>query len=151
MAVGVVVLGSLVAYYAEHPANPEFAAVGDAVWWDIVPQTPAGRWAVTIMITGIAVLGVLASSLASFFRLDESKNGAGSPGVEPTSTAITSNDAALQALTAEVAALRRQMEALTQRLTGTHPCPTPEEPSRSKDTETTPYRGCWPSLLCSLH
>jgi hypothetical protein len=30
MAAGVVVLGSLVAYYAEHPTNPQFAMVGDA-------------------------------------------------------------------------------------------------------------------------
>jgi hypothetical protein len=52
---GVVVLGSLVAYHAEHPTNPGFATIGDALWWgivtlttvgygDIVPKTPAGRW-----------------------------------------------------------------------------------------------------------
>jgi voltage-gated potassium channel len=150
LAAGVVVLGSLVAYHAEHPVNPEFATVGDAVWWgvvtlttvgygDIVPQTPTGRWAaVIIMITGIAVLGVLAGSLASFFRLNESKNGAGSPPDEPASTAATSNDAALQTLTAEVAALRRQVEVLTQRLTGTHLSQTPEELPPSKDSEATP-------------
>ncbi len=56
MAGGVLVTGSLVAYYAEHPANPEFATVGDALWWgivtlttvgygDIVPKTPTGRFA----------------------------------------------------------------------------------------------------------
>ena len=84
VAGGVVVLGSLVAYYAEHPTNPEFATVGDAMWWgivtlttvgygDIVPKTATGRWAgVMIMITGIAVLGLLSGSLASFFRLDDS-------------------------------------------------------------------------------
>ena len=78
---------SLVAYYAEHPANPGFATVGDALWWgivtlttvgygDIVPETPAGRFAaVTIMITGVAVLGLLAGSLASFFRLDWGRHG----------------------------------------------------------------------------
>jgi len=32
VAVGVVVVGSLVAYHAEHPVNPEFATVGDALW-----------------------------------------------------------------------------------------------------------------------
>ena len=85
VAGGVLVIGSLVAYRAEHPANPGFATVGDALWWgivtlttvgygDIVPKTPTGRWAaVTIMITGIAVLGMLAGSLASFFRLDGAK------------------------------------------------------------------------------
>jgi voltage-gated potassium channel len=89
-ASGVVVLGSLVAYHAEHPTNPGFATIGDAFWWgivtlttvgygDVVPTTTTGRWAaVTIMITGIAVLGLLAGSLASFFRL-----GTG-PGQVPT-------------------------------------------------------------------
>jgi len=133
VAAGVVVLGSLVAYYAEHPTNPQFATVGDALWWgivtlttvgygDIVPKTTTGRWAaVTIMVTGIAVLGVLAGSLASFFRLDESNTDADSPERQPPGTAAAPDDAALQALVAEVAALRRQVEALTQRLTGTPP------------------------------
>jgi voltage-gated potassium channel len=133
VAAGVVVLGSLVAYYAEHPTNPQFATVGDALWWgivtlttvgygDIVPKTTTGRWAaVTIMVTGIAVLGVLAGSLASFFRLDESKTDADSPERQPTGTAAAPDDAALRTLIAEVAALRRQVEALTQRLTGTPP------------------------------
>jgi len=131
VAVGVVVTGSLVAYYAEHPVNPQFATVGDALWWgivtlttvgygDIVPQTSTGRWAaVTIMITGIGVLGVLAGALSSFFRLDESKADTEPPAGEPASTPATSSDAALQALTVEVAALRRQVEALTRGLTGT--------------------------------
>ena len=59
-------------------------------------------------ITGIAVLGLLAGSLASFFRLDGGETAAGSPAGEPASTAATSNDAALQALATEVSALRRQ-------------------------------------------
>ena len=78
VAGGVLVTGSVVAYYAEHPTNPEFATFGDALWWgivtlttvgygDIVPKTPTGRFAaVAIMITGIAVLGLLSGSLASF-------------------------------------------------------------------------------------
>jgi voltage-gated potassium channel len=131
VAGGVLVVGSVVAYYAEHPTNPEFATVGDALWWgivtlttvgygDIVPQTAAGRWAaVVIMITGVAVLGLLAGSLASFFRLDESRADAEPPAGQPASAAATASDAVLQALTAEVAALRRQVEALTQRLTET--------------------------------
>jgi hypothetical protein len=89
------------------------------------------------MITGIAVLGVLAGSLASFFRLDESKTGDTSPASEQASTAATSNDAMLQGLTVEVAALRRQVEALTQRLTGISPGQTPEEPSPGEDAAAT--------------
>ena len=133
VAGGVVLIGSLVAYHAEHATNHEFATVGDALWWgivtlttvgygDIVPQTTTGRWAaVTIMITGVAVLGMLAGSLASFFRLDGGDTTAGSPNGAPASTAATSSDAALAALATEVSALRRQVEALTEQLTGTPP------------------------------
>jgi voltage-gated potassium channel len=140
VALGVVVLGSLVAYHAEHPSNPEFATLGDALWWgivtlttvgygDIVPKTPAGRWAaVVIMITGIAVLGVLAGALSSFFRLDENHADDGPPADEPASAPVTPADAAITALAAEVAALRRQVEALTQLLTRTSAGPPPEEP-----------------------
>jgi voltage-gated potassium channel len=131
VAAGVVVFGSLVAYYAEHPTNPGFATIGDALWWgivtlttvgygDIVPETPTGRWvAVVIMVTGIAVLGVLAGALSSFFRLDESQ--ADPPTDRPASSAAAPADEAITALTAEVAALRAQLEALTQRLAGTFP------------------------------
>lgn len=78
----VVVFGAFIAYKAEHPTNPEYATFGDSLWWaivtlttvgygDVVPKTTAGRAAgVMIMLTGIAVLGLLAGSLASFFRLE---------------------------------------------------------------------------------
>jgi ubiquinone biosynthesis protein UbiJ len=90
-----------------------------------VPKTPTGRWAaVVIMVTGIAVLGVLAGALSSFFRLGE--NQADEPAT-PADAAATPADAAITALTAEVAALRYQVEALTQRLTGTLPRQPPAE------------------------
>jgi len=143
---GVVVIGSLVAYHAEHPTNPEFATVGDALWWgivtlttvgygDIVPKTAAGRWvAVVIMITGIAVLGLLAGSLASFFRLDDSKPSAGSPPADEAGhAAATPSDAALQALAAEVSALRHQVDALAAWLTGTLPSQAQQEPAGDED------------------
>ena len=62
---------------AEGP--PEFANYGDSLWWavvtvttvgygDIVPQTTEGRVVATmLMFTGIALLGTVAASLASFF------------------------------------------------------------------------------------
>ena len=146
VAGGVVLLGSLVAYHAEHPTNPEFATVGDALWWgivtlttvgygDIVPKTSAGRWAaVIIMITGIAVLGLLAGSLASFFRLGNGQPSAESPAAgEAEHAAASSSDAALLALTAEVSALRHQVETLAARLVGVPPGQAAEKPIPGQD------------------
>jgi voltage-gated potassium channel len=135
VATGIVVVGSLVACHAEHPVNPGFATVGDALWWgivtlttvgygDIVPKTDAGRWAaVVIMITGIAVLGTLAGTLASFFRLG---NGGSSASEQATTTGMP-NDAAPVALATEMTALRRQVETLTERLAEALPDPVREE------------------------
>jgi voltage-gated potassium channel len=134
LAVGVLLIGSLVAYHAEHPTNPEFATVGDALWWgivtlttvgygDIVPVTTTGRWAgVMIMVTGIAVLGTLAGSLASFFRLDESGPAADSDGPAKEAPA----DSMLRALSDQVASLSRQLEALTARLPPGRETPGPD-------------------------
>ena len=144
VAGGVVVVGSLVAYHAEHPTNPGFKTVGDALWWgivtlttvgygDIVPKTATGRWAaVMIMLTGVAVLGVLAGSLASFFRLDNGKSATesptdGDPAGSPAGGPAASGEDALRALTAEVAALRRQVEALTAQVTGAGSTLAPDE------------------------
>jgi voltage-gated potassium channel len=150
VAVGVLITSSLVAYYAEHSVNPEFATVGDALWWgivtlttvgygDIVPITATGRFAaVTIMITGIAVLGVLAGSLASFFRLNGDDAAAGSPADQPAGTAAAAGDAALAALAAEVSALRRQVEALTEGLAGASPRPGVGEPRPGEDVSPGP-------------
>jgi voltage-gated potassium channel len=133
VALGVVFVASLVAYFAEHPTNPEFGNVGDAFWWgivtlttvgygDIVPKTSTGRWAgVVIMFTGIGVLGVLAGSLASFFRLepDDKTGGTDAPEGEPARAAADGNarDATLSTLVTEVAAMRAQLTLLADRVT----------------------------------
>ncbi|HTQ94054.1 MAG TPA: hypothetical protein VMK84_31625, partial [Streptosporangiaceae bacterium] len=80
------------------------------------------------------VLGVLAGSLASFFRLDNGKPSAGSPAAsEAGHAAATPGDVALQALTAEVSALRHQVETLAARLAGVPPGPAAERPVPGED------------------
>lgn len=138
VALSVMTLSSGIAYHAEHATNPGFATFGDAMWWgivtlttvgygDIVPKTPVGRWAgVMIMITGVAVLGVLAGSLASFFRVrpegdheastdEDAPNGSG----VPVST---------QALVQEMAQLRAQVQRLSELLSA-RPADKPGDPS----------------------
>jgi voltage-gated potassium channel len=70
---------SYVAYEVEKPVNDQFANFGDSFFWaivtittvgygDIVPITAIGRlMAIMLMFSGVALLGVLAGTLASFF------------------------------------------------------------------------------------
>ena len=103
-------------------------------------MTTTGRWAaVVIMVTGIAVLGVLAGSLASFFRLGENHDADDAPPAGPSpETAATPDDAALAALTDEISALRLQVEALTRRLNGTPSGQASGEPPPGQDTAPIP-------------
>ena len=130
VAAAVVLSGATVAYYAEHPTNPEFATFGDSLWWgivtlttvgygDIVPKTTLGRWAgVMIMISGIAVVGILAGSLASFFRLgDIDSRDASSVQSDATGELISPAEGeAYQELAREMAQLREEMARLTEHL-----------------------------------
>jgi hypothetical protein len=94
-----------------------------------------------IMVTGIAVLGLLSGSLASFFRLTPSEEEAeeeeeeAAEGVSEASGALRSEalepahangpaqnvQEVLESLTREVSALRRQVEVLSDRMGGADP------------------------------
>jgi voltage-gated potassium channel len=122
IAAVVVLLASLGAYQAEHKTNPEFATVGDALWWgivtlttvgygDIVPKTTAGRFCgIAIMFTGIAVLGVLAGSLASLFNLEPA------PSDQPANAAPAAEPTAARTIPVELVALQAQLRAVERRL-----------------------------------
>ena len=133
-ALGVMVVSDWVAYHAEHATNPEFATFGDSLWWgivtlttvgygDIVPKTTIGRWAgVAIMVTGVAVLGVLAGSLASFFRVDSSNEGGEEGPIvsddNPSELAHARPEVGHDWLKGEVLRLQAQVNQLAERLTG---------------------------------
>jgi voltage-gated potassium channel len=153
----IVVTASAVAFHAEEAVNPEFANYWDSLWWgyvtlttvgygDIVPITTPGRWAgVFIMTTGIATLGVLSGSLASFFRLtpDEVRQDdqeaaqaqrdaayLDTPAADPSNDApaVALPDAAsaadqsqLAALTAQIADLRAEVARLVEHVTSSGP------------------------------
>jgi len=113
-AIGMLLFCSWMAYVAEHPANPEFATFGDALWWgivtlttvgygDIVPITTTGRLAgIAIMFTGVAVLGVLAGSLAALFHLDQPRE--------------EDDGVPLPPVVEELASLRAELKSFDERL-----------------------------------
>ncbi len=129
----ITLFAAITAYHAEHMVNTEFATFGDALWWgivtlttvgygDIVPETTTGRLAgVAIMLTGIAVLGLLAGSLASFFRLEPSKpseqDGDAAPDIDTADESSSAeDDVGLSDVYAELRSLRAAVDQLTNKL-----------------------------------
>ncbi len=115
---GVLLFSSWAAYIAEHPTNPGFATYGDAFWWgivtlttvgygDIVPDTSAGRVAgVFLMLTGVATLGIISGTLASFFKTAR----------EQAEERATPPPASAGDVVAELTAVREQLASLEGRL-----------------------------------
>lgn len=117
-----------------------FKTYGDSLWWgvvtittvgygDIVPETRVGRiTAAFLMLTGVAMLGTVAASLASLFRLEDKADevpedaAVSAPGAATTSGPEVT--AELGSVTAELRALREEVAALRAEL-GQRPLPEP--------------------------
>jgi voltage-gated potassium channel len=135
-ALGMLLFCSWMAYDAEHATNDEFATFADALWWgvvtlttvgygDIVPDTEKGRIAGTfLMLTGIATLGLISGTLASFFRVTPAGT-AESDAAPPADDQPSEGErGSVVAVVAELTAMREQLATLERRLV-----PTGEPPS----------------------
>jgi voltage-gated potassium channel len=104
-----------------------FATFGDSLWWgivtmttvgygDLVPETRVGRiTAVFVMLTGVALLGTVAASLASLFRAEDVAGASRAEANPDTPATPRADDVAqvleeLRSLRAEVAALRDELQ-----------------------------------------
>ncbi len=90
-AAGITFVGALLVWLLERDVDGgNFDSLGEAVWWaivtvttvgygDITPVTPMGRFVATIlMVTGIGIIGLLASSLASVLIEEDEEEAAAS-------------------------------------------------------------------------
>ncbi len=121
----IIAVCAYIAYVAEHPVNDNFADFGDAVWWatvtittvgygDVYPITRNGRLsAVVLMFSGLAVLGIMAGALASFFGFGDD--------APPSSDQPETIDA--DALAARLNELDRAVAAVRAQITQNSPPP----------------------------
>ena len=104
-----------------------FSTFGDSLWWgivtittvgygDLVPESRVGRVTATaLMLTGVALVGTVAASLASLFRAEDVA-GETPPEADPDTPATPQADDVaqvleeLRSLRAEVAALRDELQ-----------------------------------------
>jgi voltage-gated potassium channel len=109
-AVVALLVSSIIVYRAED-GKAGFETYGDALWWgvvtittvgygDLIPSTPVARYAATaLMVAGVALLGTIAASLASLFRLEDvaDEKAAADAGAAAAAAAAAEHDAAAAA------------------------------------------------------
>lgn len=105
---------SIIVYRVEGPENG-FTSLPVGLWWgivtlttvgygDLVPKTGVGRFvAALLMVAGVALLGTVAASLASLFRMEDKAD-------EPA------DEGTVEHVGSDVAALRTQVDALHDEL-----------------------------------
>jgi voltage-gated potassium channel len=120
------VVSSAIVERAEHHEHG-FKTFGDSLWWgvvtittvgygDLVPESRVGRVTATVlMLTGIALLGTVAASLASLFRSEDVADEQDAADSDVTPATPQADDVAtvleeLRSLRAEVAALRDELQ-----------------------------------------
>jgi voltage-gated potassium channel len=115
-AVLLVIVSSLAVLDAERRASePSITTIWDSLWWsmttmttvgygDVVPTTGMGRVVgVLVMLTGIAVLGVVTANVAAWFVSGSTES------TESTESSESSTDSSVQALQERVDDLTRQL------------------------------------------
>lgn len=128
-------LAAIVIDQVESPADG-FDDFGDALWWsivtitsvgygDLVPETTTGRiTASLLMVAGLAFLGAIAATLASFLGLADASRSTDTPDVQPV--AADRDPAATDRQVSELAELRREITRLAALIDDRHP---PDETS----------------------
>nr|WP_093876285.1 potassium channel family protein [Streptomyces sp. TLI_105] len=136
--VGLMMFGSLAVLHVERDApNGNIKTLGDAVWWsfttmttvgygDHAPTTGLGRvLAVGLMLSGIALLGVVTANIAAWFISRFDRDDA----VERRQTEL------LEALTLEVRELRAEVARLSAASASPEPLPSPASSASSEPSE----------------
>lgn len=106
-----------------------FETYGDCLWWgvvtittvgygDLVPESELGRiTAAVLMLTGVALLGTVAASLASLFRLEDRATEEAEAAEQQGEAAVATITPPVPAdVTAELRALREEVAALREEL-----------------------------------
>ncbi|MCU1369124.1 MAG: Kef-type transport system, NAD-binding component [Ilumatobacteraceae bacterium] len=122
-SLGLIIVCSEVVYRVE-PASSGFSTPSESIWWgfvtfttvgygDIVPETSTGRFvSVVLMVAGVALIGLLAGSLAEFLADDDAERQAAR---DEESGNLTSEDRQLLMLD-EMKALRVELADLRSTL-----------------------------------
>lgn len=124
-----ILVGALAVLDVEQNApDAKIVSFGDAAWWaittittvgygDLYPVTPIGRLvAAALMMSGIAVLGIVTASIASWLvqRIEENAEDVASAIEEKTTAAEAPVRAEMAGLVAEIAALRKEIAELRE-------------------------------------